>query len=154
MAMHKKEATATVSTDRSEVQGKIEELRRDYARWREEHRLWLDELARWRQDQDRLEALLYKLEHILDEEEREFEVLMDTIETHEKLLSANEKTLEFYLERGQLREDSFGHIVKAHEQQKRWERKLHKLHDCLKDLHTSVLDDLSSVLDNRPRQRK
>jgi len=153
MAAWKSQSGDSDAVRKDEVQLKIKALRRDYAGWRKEHRLWLDELARWRQDQDRLEALLYKLEHILDEEEREFEALMNTIETHEKLLNANEKTLEFYLEQGQIKEDSFDHLIKAHAQQRRWERKLHKLHDRLKGLHTSVLDDLSNVLEHRPQLR-
>ncbi len=151
---HKPPSAGKASVDKNEVQRKINALRQDYAAWHDEHKRWLEELARWRQDQDRLEALLYKLEHVLDEEEREFEVLMDTIETHEKLLNANEKTLEFYLEEGQIREDSFGHILKAHEQQQRWEEKLRRLHDRLKALHSAVLDDLRSVLEHRPRQRQ
>jgi len=135
---------------RKEIQTKIGELRRDYRSWHEEHRRWLDELAKWRQEQDRLQALLYKLEHILDEEDREFEVLMDSIENHEKLLNANEKTLEFYLESAQGPSESFSHIVESHQKQKAWEAKLGRLHDRLQSLHAAIMEELHSVLDSRP----
>ncbi len=138
---------------RKEIQAKIGELRRDYSAWHEEHRRWLRELARWRQEQDRLQALLYKLEHILDEEDREFEVLMDSIENHEKLLNANEKTLEFYLQGEQEPSESFTHIVEAHEKQKAWEEKLTRLHDRLQTLHAAIMEELHAVLENRPERR-
>jgi len=137
---------------RQAIQRKIDELRRDYAAWHEEHGRWLEELKQWRRDQDRLEALLYKLEHILDEEAREFEVLMESIENHEKLLNANERTLEFYLESDRLEPGTFDHIVEAHDKQKRWEERLGRLHDRLQNLHLSIMEELHAVLKSRPRR--
>ncbi len=150
--MNEHQHLETETMDRQAIRRKIDELRRDYAAWHGEHGRWLEELKQWRRDQDRLQALLYKLEHILDEEEREFEVLMESIENHEKLLNANEKTLEFYLEAEQLKPDSFEHIIEAHEKQKRWEEKLSRLHDRLQSLHVAIMDELRNVLENRPRR--
>ncbi len=130
----------------NQARKEIGRLQKEYSSWHREHSRWLDDLREWQHEQGRLEALIYKLEHILEDEEREFEGLMDTIETHENLLRTHEKTIEFYLQGEQIKAESMQAIINAHKRQKAWEEKLRELHDHLKELHTKVMGDLQKII--------
>lgn len=138
------------ASDVAQYRRQLGQLQRDYVAWRQEHLRWLQDLKSWQQDQDRLEALLYKLEHILDEEEREFVTLLETIENQERLLSTHEQTIEFYLEGDSLESESLQNVVEAHRQQKDWQEKLRKLHDKLETLHADLMGDMQRLLNLRP----
>jgi len=128
----------------------ISTLQHEYASWHDEHSRWLQDLKDWQQEQNQLEALLYKLEHVLEDEEREFEALLETIENHDIMLRTHEKTIEFYLQEEQIKSDSFQAIMETHRRQKAWEEKLKDLHAHLRSLHRKVMDDLKDVIEHKP----
>lgn len=135
-----------LSTKQGNANISIYRLQNENIAWHEEHDHWLTELKEWQRDQDRLDALFYRMEATLSEEERRFEELLESIEELEKLLRTHEISIKNFMDSDEHEEKSLQKIIKEHELQEERQRSIHKLKIQLQNNHKKTLISLMSLI--------
>jgi predicted nuclease with TOPRIM domain len=129
-----------------ETQETIANMRLENKQWHSEHSQWLKELEQWRHDQNQLEARIYKLEHALAQEDRNFSNLLEAIDDHDLLLCSHDKSIDFAENTSELSATTLNTILNTHQRQRVWQENLRELQVSIRAQHLQVMEDMRKLI--------